>query len=322
MKILVTPTSFLTPPNAPAKAALENFASEVVYNDLTRPLHAEEVIERLAGVDGYIAGLDHITDEVIRAAPETLKVISRYGIGVDRVDLQACQKRGIVVTNTPGTNSIAVCELAFALMLCAARNIPRLHNAVENGQWPRSEGVELHGKVLGIIGLGAIGKHLAIRAKAFGMKIVAYDSCLDETFVRFHDFRALELDALLEQSDFISLHVPQDSTTTRIIDAKTIQRMKTGVILINTARGGLLDEEAVAEGIRSGKLGGVGLDAFEEEPLLNSPLKGLDRVIFTPHSGAHTLEAVRSMGHLAVENLITVLKGETSPCCVSCDSDS
>jgi len=312
MKILVTPTSFLASSNAPAKTALENFTSDVVYNDLARPLNAEEVSERLKDVDGYIAGLDHITAEVIRAAPEKLKVISRYGIGVDRVDLKACQKRGIVVTNTPGTNAVAVCELAFALMLCTGRNIPRLHHAVENGQWPRSEGTELNGKVLGIIGLGAIGKLLALRARAFGMKIVACDSRFDDAFARLHDIMALELEALLEQSDFISLHVPLSDSTRRMIDAKAIERMKTGAILINTARGGLIDEGAAAEGIRSGKLGGVGLDVFEEESLRNSPLMGLDRVVFTPHAGAHTLEAIRAMGLMAVENLITVLQGKTS----------
>ena len=313
MKILVTPTSFLNPQNAQAKATLENFASTVVYNDLARPLTAEEVIERLDDVDGYIAGLDHITADVIRKAPEKLKVISRYGIGVDRVDLEECKKRGIVVTNTPGTNSVAVCELAFALMLCAARNIPRLHQAVENGLWPRSEGIELNGKVLGIVGLGAIGKLLALRARAFGMKIVACDSCFDHSYARLHDIAPLEFEALLEQSDFISLHVPLNAETKRMIDVKAIERMKTGAFLINTARGGLINEQAIAEGIRSGKLGGVGLDAFEEEPLLDSPLKGLDRVVFTPHSGAHTSDAVRSMGRMAVENLMTVLRGETSP---------
>ena len=168
MKILVTPTSFLKPENAAAKAKLEAFADEVVYNDLGRPLQAEEILERLDGVDGYVAGLDYITADVLSKAPDSLKVISRYGAGVDRVDMPAATAKGIKVTNTPGTNSVAVCELAFALMLCAARNIPKLHAAVEKGEWPRSQGIELRGKTLGIVGMGAIGKNLATRAKAFG----------------------------------------------------------------------------------------------------------------------------------------------------------
>lgn len=312
MKILVTPTSFLKPENTAAKENLEQFASEVVYNDLGRPLQPEEILERLDGVDGYIAGLDYITEEVVEKAPDSLKVISRYGAGVDRVDLSACQKRGIAVTNTPGTNSVAVCELAFSLMLCAARNIVRLHESVEQGQWVRSQGIELKGKTLGIIGMGAIGKNLAKRARAFEMKVVAYDPFFDAEFAKQNQVERKELEELFPAADFISIHVPLTEQTRHMINRESIKKCKDGAVIINTARGGMIDEEAAAEAIKSGKLGGLGLDAFEEEPLLDSPLKGLDRVIFTPHTGAHTAEAVSGMGTMAVENLIAVLSGK--PC--------
>ena len=313
MKILVTPTSFLKPENAAAKAKLEAFADEVVYNDLGRPLQAEEILERLDGVDGYVAGLDYITADVLSKAPDSLKVISRYGAGVDRVDMPAATAKGIKVTNTPGTNSVAVCELAFALMLCAARNIPKLHAAVEKGEWPRSQGIELRGKTLGIVGMGAIGKNLATRAKAFGMTVNAYDPYFDEAFAKENGIGRMDLDEVLTTSDFISLHVPLNDSTRHMIDAEKIAEMKDGAVVINTARGGIIDEQAAADAVKSGKLGGLGLDAFEQDPLIESPLKGLDNVIFTPHTGAHTAEAVSGMGSMAVDNVIAVLSGENCP---------
>ena len=249
MKILVTPTSFLKPENAAAKAKLEAFADEVVYNDLGRPLQAEEILERLDGVDGYVAGLDYITADVLSKAPDSLKVISRYGAGVDRVDMPAATAKGIKVTNTPGTNSVAVCELAFALMLCAARNIPKLHAAVEKGEWPRSQGIELRGKTLGIVGMGAIGKNLATRAKAFGMTVNAYDPYFDEAFAKENGIGRMDLDEVLTTSDFISLHVPLNDSTRHMIDAEKIAEMKDGAVVINTARGGIIDEQAAAEAV-------------------------------------------------------------------------
>lgn len=310
MKILVTPTSFLKPDNDASRKKLEAFADEVVYNDVGRPLTAEEVAERIKDVDGYIAGLDYITADALKDAPTSLKVISRYGAGVDRVDIDAASSRDILVTNTPGTNSVAVCELAFALMLAAARNVIKLNDAVEAGEWPRSRGMELKGKTLGIIGLGAIGKNLAVRAKAFEMDVKAYDPYMDHNFAQAHGIEVCDLDEVITGSDVISLHVPLNERTRHMIDAQTIEKMKDGAIIINTARGGLIDEEAAAKAVKSGKLGGLGLDAFEEEPLSDSPLKGLDNVIFTPHAGAQTAEAVRAMGAMAVDNLIEVLSGK------------
>lgn len=314
MKILVTPTSFLKPQNAKAKKKLEAFADEVVYNDLSRPLKGGEILERLTDVDGYIAGVDYITADVIGKMPACLKVISRYGAGVDRVDIPACTKQGIKVTCTPGANSIAVCELAFGLMLCTARNIPKLHCAVEKGEWPRNEGIELYGKTLGIVGLGAIGKNLAKRAIAFGMNVIAYDPYFDEAFAAENGIGKRTLVEVLSSSDFISLHVPLTGETHHLINADRIAAMKDGAVIINTARGGLIDEEAAADAMKSGKLGGLGLDAFEQEPLIDSPLKGVVRVVFTPHTGAHTAEAVEAMGMMAVDNCIAVLRGEECRC--------
>lgn len=295
-----------------AKATLEAFADEVVYNPQSRPLEAKEVVELLDGVDGYIAGLDYVTADVISRAPASLKVISRYGAGVDRVDLGAAKARGITVTNTPGTNSIAVCELAFGLMLCLARAIPRLDSAVKKGEWPRSEGTELAGKTLGVLGFGAIGKNLARRARAFGMRVIAYDPFFDETFAQECGVVQKSLDEVIEEADFLSLHVPLTNETRHIIGEDAIARMKRGAFLINTARGGLVDEAAAANALKAGELGGIGLDAYEAEPVTDSPLLGLDNVVMTPHTGAHTSEAIAGMGILAVQNLIDVLQDKES----------
>ena len=292
---------------------LEAFADEVVYNDLGIPLKGDDLLARLEGVDAYVAGVDYITADIISRAPASLKVISRYGAGVDRVDLAACRAHGIIVTNTPGANATAVCELAFGLMLCAARNLPALHAAVERGEWPRSDGMELAGKTLGIIGLGAIGKKLALRAKAFEMQVQAYDPYLDRAFAETHGIQAVSLDQLLRSSDVVSLHVPLTDETRRFINVERLDTMKNGAIIINTSRGGLIDEEACAQAIKNGKLRGLGLDAFEQEPLKDSPLKGLARVVFSPHTGAHTAEAVANMGFMAADNAIKVLKGEFTP---------
>lgn len=313
MKAFISATSFSNPRNAAAQKLASGFFDEIVYNELGVPLRGSDILSHLEGCDAYIAGLDYLTADVIEAMPESVKVISRYGVGVDRVDLAAARRRNITVTNTPGANSTAVCELAFALMLAAARNLPQLHNAVSAGQWPRSEGMELAGKTLGIVGLGAIGKRLAVRAKAFEMEVAAYDPYFDEAFSAAHGIQKMELDALLRKADIVSLHVPLTEETFHLIDAKRIAQMKTGAVIINTARGGLIDEAAAAEAIRSGKLGGLGLDAFEQEPLIDSPLKSLPHVVFTPHTGAHTSEATEKMAMMSVQNAIQVLTDQHCP---------
>jgi D-3-phosphoglycerate dehydrogenase len=316
MKILITPTSFLKPVNAKAREMIEAFADEIVYNPETRPLTGEEVAALLPGVDGYIAGLDTISEQALANAPASLKVISRYGAGVDRVDLAAAKAKGIVVTNTPGTNSTAVCELAFGLMLSLARHIPQLDAAVKSGGWPRTSGMELCGRTLGIAGMGAIGKKLAVRAKAFDMNVIAYDPYFDAAFAAEHGIKQVTLEDLIPQSDVISLHVPLTEQTKHMIGASQIAVMKPGALIINTARGGLIDETAAAEALKAGKLGGVGLDAFEVEPPQDSALMGLDNVVMTPHAGAHTDEAVAGMGLMAVQNLIDVLQGRECRCIV------
>jgi len=313
MKILVTPTSFSKPVNKAAQEKLAAFADEVVYNPHGRPLTEEEIPQMLQGCDGYIAGLDYITADAIKKAPDTLKVISRYGAGVDRVDLPAARDKGITVTNTPGTNATAVCELAFGLMLSLARGIPQLDHAVKQGEWPRRNGIELNGKKLAVLGLGAIGRKLAARAQAFGMEVCAYDPYVDEGYARAAGIKVCDLQKAIGDADFVSLHMPLTKDTKHILGAEEIASMKDGVYIVNTARGGLIDEEAAHGALTNGKIAGLGLDVYEAEPVSASPLLKLGNVITTPHTGAHTQEAVSGMGMMSVDNLIAVLTGSECP---------
>lgn len=312
MKILVTPTSFNADTRSPARDKLERFADEVIFNPYGRPLEAAEIIPLLDNVDGYVAGLDHIDRQVIENAPACLKVISRYGAGYDRVDIEAAAKRGIAVTTTPGSNAEAVADLTLGLMLAVARAIPLLDRAVKSGGWPRRTGFEIFQKNLGIVGLGEIGKKVAARAKGFSMNIRVYDPVADRYFIEHNGLIEASLDELWRESDVISLHTPLADDTREILNAAAIQRMKPGVILINTARYELINEAALLKGLADGAVGGLGLDVYAEEPPTDHPLLKLPNVVLTPHAGSHTLEARTRMADMAVSNLIDVLSGR--PC--------
>lgn len=312
MKILVTPTSFPRSDTSPAYRRLVEFNGEIVWNPYHRPLTADEIPILLQDVAGWIAGLDTIDASVLDKAPAGLKVISRYGVGVERVDVRRAREQGIVVTNTPGTNAEAVADLAFGLMLAVARKIPLLDRQVRIGEWPRTSGIELFGKTIGIVGLGAIGKAVARRAAGFSMRMLAYDPWIDEGYCSANGILPMALDSLLAASDVVSLHLPLTAQTANLLDRERVFRMKPGSILINTARGGLVDEAALMDALRQERLGGVGLDAFLVEPPVDNRLLQFDNVVATPHAGAHTREAAEKMAFLAVDNLTAVLEGR--PC--------
>ena len=309
MKILVTPTSFKPAKGGPALALLRSFSEDLVFNPLDRPLTEDELIPLLSGCAGFIAGLDSITGKVIENSPE-LKVISRYGVGVDKVDLKAAKEKGVVVCNTPGTNSNAVADLTFALLLGIARKIPLLDRKTKGGEWLRSTGFELNGRTMGILGLGAVGKAVAKRAAGFSMKIIAYDPFMNKEYAQANGITVASLEEVVRSADVVSLHLPLLDETRHIISGDMMKTMKKGAVIINTARGGLIDENAALELLNSGYLAGLGLDAFETEPPGPSPLFALDNVVVTPHTGAHTTEATAAMADNAVKNLIDVLSGK------------
>ena len=312
MKILVTPTSFKPGKGGPALELLRSFSEDLVFNPKEKPLSEDDLIPLLSGCTGFIAGLDSITRKVIENAPD-LKVISRYGVGVDQVDLKAAREKGIDVCNTPGTNSNAVADLTFGMLLSIARRIPLLNRKTKEGEWVRSTGFELGGKTIGILGLGAVGREVAKRAAGFSMKIMAYDPFMNREYAQANGITAADFNSVVEKADIISLHLPLMDETRHIISADIMKTMKKGVVIINTARGGLIDEKAAYELLVSGHLGGLGLDAFETEPPGPSPLFELDNVVVTPHTGAHTGEATAAMAAVSVKNLIDVLSGKKCP---------
>lgn len=263
-KVLVTPTSYGSQDPA-LKSFLEEQVGEVVYNPSGKPLSGDELIDLLVGVDGYIAGLDQITSEVLEAARE-LKVVSRYGVGYNNVDLVAARANNIIVTNTPGANAKSVAELAVGLILDLMRPIIPANKQTKDGEWPRFKGLSLEGKTVGLLGLGAIGKETARRLAGFDCKLLAFDINPDEEFAAKYGITYLPLEEIIPQADVFSLHLPGIPETIDMVNDEFLGKMKPGAILVNTARGELIDEEALARALASGHLRGAGLDAFRQEP--------------------------------------------------------
>jgi D-3-phosphoglycerate dehydrogenase len=240
-----------------------------------------------------------VTADILNAAAK-LRVVGRAGVGVDNVDVETATRRGVVVLNAPGGNTISTAEHAFSLLLSMARKIPHADANVRNKNWDKKnfEGVELYNKTLGVIGMGRIGSELTRRAIAFGMRVVAYDPYLSATRARSLQVELVdELDDLLASADFISLHTPLTAETRHILDAARLQKTKRGVRIINCARGGLIDEGALAQALQDGRVAGAALDVFEIEPLpSDSPLRSVPNLVLTPHLGASTVEAQESVG--------------------------
>jgi D-3-phosphoglycerate dehydrogenase len=307
--VLVTATSYgLEDPTLIRR--LEDAVGRVSYNSTGKPLSSAQLRELLPGVDGYIAGLDTIDRAALQTA-DALRVIARYGAGVDRVDLSAACEKGVVVTNTPGANTVSVAELTVGLMLALARMIPAANASTKAGLWPRMHGVTLEGKVIGLLGFGAIGKQVARRLRGFDCCVVAYDPAADVEFARQHDVQLLvSIDDLLGRADLLSLHLPATPATRGMVDAAFLARMKPGAFLINTARGELIDEAALLDALLRGLLRGAALDAFAVEPPdPANPLLALPQVIATPHTGAHTDGATNAMGCAALDDCLAVLQG-------------
>ena len=307
--VLVTPTSFGQ--NDPQlRTALESTVGRVIYNPTGQPLSSAALRDLLPGCHGWIAGLDTI-DAAALAAADQLQVIARYGAGVDRIDLEAARARGIVVTNTPNANAVAVAELTVGLMIALARSLPAANAATRSGHWPRLSGVGIEAKTVGLLGFGAIGRQVARRLQGFDCRVVAHDPWADTAFAQAHAVTLLPLDEVVGQADFLSLHLPALPTTRGLVDSTLLAKMKAGAFLINTARGELVDEAALAAALASGQLRGAALDAFSSEPPdPHNPLLALPNVIATPHTGAHTDGATHAMGWSALQECLAVLRGE------------
>lgn len=265
--------------------------------------------QHIERADFLVAGLVSVTADSIANAPE-LRAVLKHGVGTDSVDIAACTARGLPVTNTPAANANAVAELAVGLMFSLARNIPQGHMSVVSGGWDRRPGVEIAGKTLGIVGLGNIGKLLAKKAIGLGMSVVASDLYPDQTFMAEHGIELLDLDTLLERSDYVSLHVFGGAGNSALINAEKLALMKPTACLLNLARGEVVDNDALAAAIEAGRLKGAGIDAFiTEPPDVSHPLFTLPSVVFTPHSGADSLEAFENVGLMVISDIQDFIAG-------------
>jgi D-3-phosphoglycerate dehydrogenase len=258
----------------------------------------EDIADQLADVDAVIVRSGTtLTRALIEGAPR-LRVIGRAGVGVDNIDIDAATERGVAVLNAPSGNTTSAAELTFALLLSLARRIPAADRSMRSGEWDRTSfrGMELHGKTLGLVGAGRIGAEVARRARAFGLRVVAYDPYLSDERADTLGLVVAPLDHVLEEADILSLHVPLTEATENLIDAGALARMKPGAFLINASRGGVVDEAALVDALRAGRLGGAALDVFADEPpATDHPLRGMEGVVLTPHLGAATREAQRSV---------------------------
>ncbi|MDP2699803.1 phosphoglycerate dehydrogenase [Thalassospira sp.] len=276
--------------------------------DMTKPDGG--VSQHIARADYLVVGLVPVTPETI-AQGKNLKAVLKHGVGVDNIDIPACTGSGLPVLNTPGANADAVAELAIGMMFALARNIVAGHNSVVSGGWNRTIGTQIGGKTLGIIGLGNIGKSLALKARALGMTVIAQDAYPDISFAKANGIDFVDVNTLLAKSDYVSLHIFGGTENTAFINAEKLARMKPDACLLNLARGEVVDLDALSDALYDKKLGGAGIDAYiVEPPQTGHPVFSHPRVVFTPHTGADTQEALANVGLMNISDIESLMRGE------------
>ena len=310
MKIVVPDDFPLLLSGTPAERQLRALGDVTIFTERGAN-DEEELIRRISDADVVVSlrAYSRFSKRVIDACPP-LRMISIWGTGTDNVDHDACRERGIVVTNTPGVNANSVAEQTLALMLAVARQIPAMDRGTRAGEWPRAMLVQLEGKTLGILGLGAIGSRVASLARAFGMRVLANAWRGDDGRAAAIGAEYAELDALLRESDFVSVHLRLDPETTGLLSRERLGLMKPSAFLINTARGALVDQEALVDALRNGRLAGAGLDVFHQEPIpATDPLLALPNVVVTPHNAGTTEEVIALGLRRTVANVEHFLHG-------------
>jgi len=303
-KVLVTPRS-LTRSGHPALDRLAQAGYEVLFTTPGVQPDEAELLKKLPGCAGYLAGVEKVSARVLEAAAPTLKAIARNGVGIDNVDLEAAERLGIPVLPAVGANARGVAELTVALLLALARAVPFSDARLKAADWQRRMGVELEGKTLGLVGCGRIGVQVARMARGLGLEVLAHDPFPPAEMPA--GVRLASLDEVLTASDFVSLHCPARPDGVPLIEAKVLGTMKAGAYLVNTARASLLDAAAVLEALDDGRLAGLAIDVFENEPPGDDPLVLHAKVIATPHVGGYTTESVDRAVGAAVDNLLDVL---------------
>lgn len=302
MKVLITPRSF-GKNNPDLFYRLERAGLALIRNDTGAILSADQMKELLAPCEGVIVGVDPLDANVLASAPK-LRAISKYGVGLDNIDLKLCEERGIKVSRTVGANSEAVADYAFGLMIAVARRIAYIDRRCREKDWKKITTIDVYGKTLGIIGLGAIGKRVALRAKGFAMRVFAHDPLWDADFAASRDIVRASVDDICRDADFISLHCNLTPETAGLINKERIASMKKNAVLINTARGALIDEDALLSALKTESIYGAGVDVFDKEPPDNPEWYKLDNVIMGSHCSSSTKGATEMMGAMAVNNLL------------------
>jgi D-3-phosphoglycerate dehydrogenase len=307
-KILLTTTSYQDTPG-PHHDLLNGSGHEVHCE--RGPLSEQQMLDLVGDFDAFLCGDDAITRRVLEKASPKLKIIAKYGIGVDKIDVAAATEMGMPVCFTPGVNHTTVAEHCFALMLALFRSLVDECNYVRAGKWKRLTGHEIMGKTIGIVGLGRIGKEMVIRAKAFGLNVIGNDLYWPAEFAAEHGVeRAETFDAIFEKADIISLHTNLTAETRNLISAASMAKMKDGVVILNCARGELVNTADMVEALKSGKVGGYGADVLDEEPPSpDHPLLTAPKCVLTPHIGSRTHESVQRQAMMATQNLLLCLEG-------------
>jgi phosphoglycerate dehydrogenase-like enzyme len=282
---------------------LRDAGFELVFPGLPHQMTEEELLTWLPGISATVAGMEPYTPRVLDKCP-TLRVIARVGVGYDAVDVPASTARGVAVTIAPGTNQDSVAEHTFCLLLGLTRRLVEKHNSMKAGRWERGITQPVRGMTLGIVGLGRIGKAVAIRGEVFGMRLVAYEPFPDKAFAAAHKVEFMPLERLLAESDFVSLHLPLDAGSRQMINKQSLKLMKKTALLINTARGGLINEQDLADALKAGTIAGAGLDVFEKEPPVGSPLPALDNVLLTPHEAGIDRKSLQDMALSASQAVV------------------
>ena len=305
-----------------ADAGLEQLRSAGHQIDVQLGLSPDALLEAVRGAEALIIrSATKVTADVLEAGSD-LVVVGRAGVGVDNVDVEAATRRGVMVVNAPGSNVLSTAEHAMALLLSLARNVPQASAALRSGRWEKArwEGIELHGKTLGVLGLGRIGTLVAQRAHSFGMRLIAWDPWMAADRARQLGVELVELEDLFAQADFVSIHLLKTKESQGLIGKDLLAKAKPGLRLVNAARGGIVDEDALAAAIRDGRIGGAAIDVFATEPTTESPLFDLDNVVVTPHLAASTPEAQDKAGQVIAEQVALALAGDFVPFAVNIEA--
>lgn len=281
----------------------------LIPNPTGSRLTEDQAAALVGDVDAVIAGTEPLTARVLAAAPR-LRIIARRGVGFDAIDIEAATARGIVVSTTVGVLSDAVADHAFGLLLAVARQIPLLDRTVKRGSWDRSPATDVHGKTLGIVGLGAIGRAVARRGAGFGMRLLAAEIAPDPAAAAALGVTLCDLDTVLRESDFITMHVPLSAATRHLMGEVALRKVKPTAFLINTSRGDVVDEAALLLALQEGRLAGAGLDVFHDEPVRDLALVTNDRVVATPHVASHTRETLALMEQSCADAVLAAMRGD------------